>query len=98
MAQMTTTPDVPPIPTTTSPMRSADELDLIMRDLATTGRSCAADRAVRLAYAALDAQKAAFAESQRIAREARKLETAQRRQAKREATAEARHRFWAARR
>ena len=83
---------------TTTPIPSADELALIAQDLATTGRSCAADRALRLGHAALAARQAAFAESQRIAREARKLETAQRRQAKREATAEARHRFWAARR
>lgn len=83
---MTTTPIVPP-----------SEMDLILDDLSTTGRSCAADRAIRLAYAALDARQVAFAEEQRLARELRKLATATRQQAKREAEAEARRRFWAAR-
>lgn len=48
MAQMntTTTPDTSPIPIIW-------ELDMIRRDLATTGRSSAADRALRLAKAAL---------------------------------------------
>lgn len=82
----------------TTPTRYADELDLILLDLATTGRSCAADRALRLARQALDARKAAYDESQRNAREARRLATAQRRQERREAEAEARARYWAARR
>lgn len=81
-------------PTTPPPI---DELDLIVRDLATTGRSCAADRALRVAHAALDARIEAHNEAQRIAREARKLETAQRRQERKEAEAQARTRFWVAR-
>lgn len=45
MAQMNTT--------TTPATHDADELDMILRDLATTGWSSAADRALRLAKAAL---------------------------------------------
>ena len=71
---------------------------MIRRDLATTGRSSAPERALRLAKAALDARIAAYAEAQRIDREARRLVTASRRQARREAIAEARARYWVARR
>lgn len=73
-------------------------LTLALADLATTGRSLAASRALRLGHAALAARIEAFSEEQRLQNELRKLTTSQRRQAKREATAEARHRFWAARR
>lgn len=46
MAQMMNT-------TTTPANHDVDEIDMIRRDLATTGRSSAADRALRLAKAAL---------------------------------------------
>lgn len=89
---MTTTP------TTATPTRCADELELIMRDLATTGRSCAADRALRLAHAAFDARVEAHDALQAQRRDAKKLQTQVRKQAKRELVDDIRARFWAARR
>ena len=74
------------------------ELQQIERDLATTGRSLAADRRLAAAWAALDARKAARGEAQRVAREDKKLQAATRQQERREAEAKARARFWAARR
>ncbi len=75
--------------------QNTDELDVILRDLQTTGRSCAADRAIRAAHAALAARSEAHAEIQRISREARKLATATRRQLRRELVDAARARHWA---
>lgn len=90
-----TTLSTPTTDTTVIP--SDEEMNLILSDLATTGRSCAHGRALRLARQALDARIEAHNESQRIQNEIRKLKTAQRQQERREAEAEVRARFWAAR-
>lgn len=84
--------------TTTSTTTHDAELDIILRDLATTGRSLAADRRLAAAWAALDARRDAHGEAQRVARQDKKLQAATRRQERREAEAKARARFWAARR
>lgn len=86
----------PTTPTTTTTSHDA-ELQQIERDLRETGRSLAADRQLAAAWAALDARRDAHSEAQRVAAQDKKLQTATRRQAMREAEAKARARFWAAR-
>lgn len=71
-------------------------LALALEDLAAGRPSTAADRTLRLARQALAARIEAHNEAQRIQNEIRKLATATRRQDRREA--EARARYWAARR
>ncbi len=86
-----TTRNVPE--TNTTP--STEEMDMILADLRESGRSCAQDRALRLARQALAARIEAHKEAQRTMNEIRKRKTATRRQKRCEA--EARARFWAAR-
>lgn len=76
---------------------SSRHLALATEDLAAGRPSTAAARALRIAREGLAERIDAHNEARRTQNEIRKLATAQRQQARRDAIAEARRRYWGAR-